>query len=126
MLPQSFAVLTPEPAAGRVSDRLVASPPEAVKRSERQKPSPDEPVRIHCQWTAQGLGLWLGVDAARSFDLVALTREIRTMLARQSLRLASVVCNGELVFGAEMAADHQERLPASDTPTKEGIWPSTQ
>lgn len=61
-------------------------------------------TRVHAQWSADGLTLWLGVDgSAQQVELQAhaIVHALQKTLILQGQRLSRVVCNGQLVFDAK-------------------------
>lgn len=91
----SEAAVRPSEVAARAGDVDPGSRGAAgAGRTER------EPLRVHAEWSDDGLRLWLGVDAdvAPAAQLVAMSRELDERLAAFGRRLYSVVCNGRAVW----------------------------
>ena len=73
-----------------------------------------EPIRMHADWSPEGVRLWLGMDPAVVDALRAITAQLQRWLSAQSVRLLSISCNGTLV------ADERETAVADifETDTK--------
>jgi hypothetical protein len=61
-------------------------------------------VRLHAEWSEQGLSLWLGVDQDCGVPLEQLTGallvELHRWLADRGGRLLELVCNGKIIWKA--------------------------
>ncbi|SFD93437.1 hypothetical protein [Paracidovorax konjaci] len=71
-------------------------------------------TRVHAQWSAAGVELWLGMDGAASqvgFQAAALVPSLQRSLREQGQRLVRVVCNGQVVFDGDSPISHL--LPAT-------------
>jgi hypothetical protein len=69
-------------------------------------PTSREPLRIHAEWSDEGLRLWLGLDARAAPpapDVEALLHELRRRVETSGTRLVSLVCNGRPVLDARAA-----------------------
>jgi len=66
---------------------------------------PKEPVRLHADWSAEGVRLWLGMDADVAGTLPSITLQLQRWLSAQGVRLLSISCNGRAVL--------EEREPAA-------------
>ena len=82
--------------AGHVGRRAAAPPAEAI--------------RVHAQWSQQGVRLWLGIDRSAMDSLQPIAEQLQRWIAQQGLRLRSISCNGRVI--ARDAADALEREPA--------------
>jgi hypothetical protein len=72
---------------------------EATQATE----TPPPPLRVHVEEAAQGLVVWLGLDAAaaaQGLRAQAIATELRRSLAASGQRLAAVICNGSLLASA--------------------------
>ncbi|BCL94196.1 hypothetical protein ACNRBS_04290 [Ralstonia pseudosolanacearum] len=71
--------------------------------SAKQKPAasgePDPAVRIHAEWTGQGVRIWLGIRHDESAVLPEVRRQLDRLLAESGHPLLSLVCNGRRVVG---------------------------
>jgi hypothetical protein len=54
-------------------------------------------VRVHAQWTQDGVLVWIGIDRDAAMPLAALHAGLAGWLAEHGLRLAGLVCNGRAV-----------------------------
>lgn len=52
------------------------------------------PVRLHVDWSPTGAMVWIGLDAGAAPNLPGLVDALSRWMARNGLRLRSVVCNG--------------------------------
>jgi len=64
----------------------------------RSAASPKEPVRLHADWSAEGVRLWLGMDADVAGTLPSITLQLQRWLSAQGVRLLSISCNGRAVL----------------------------
>jgi hypothetical protein len=70
----------------------------AQRATQPQFPkSAAEPIRVHADWSEQGVRLWLGMDAAALDSLDQITLQLQAWLAAQGLRLRSMACNGRFL-----------------------------
>ncbi len=53
-----------------------------------------EPLRVHAQWSEDGVHLWLGADVGGFAAVNAVTTQLQQALAAQGTRLLRVICNG--------------------------------
>ena len=70
-------------------------------------------TRLHTQWNAEGLSLWIGMDGtARQVELQAQTivATLQRTLKSQGQRLSRVVCNGTVVFDEKLSELGRHRL----------------
>jgi hypothetical protein len=69
-----------------------------------------EPIRVHADWSEDGVRVWLGMNAGALDSLEQITTGVQAWLNAQGLRLRSLSCNGQLLS--------QEPVPpgASDDP----------
>lgn len=56
-----------------------------------------DPIRLHADWSADGVRLWLGMDASLAASLQSITAQLQLWLSAQGVRLLSISCNGRLV-----------------------------
>lgn len=71
-----------------------ATPADARLLAER------DPLRLHAQWSEQGVRIWLGADALTPAALAVVAERVRHWIGSRGERLLSLVCNGRTVFGA--------------------------
>jgi hypothetical protein len=70
-------------------------------------PTPLDPVRVHAEWSDDGVRIWLGVDAdagALSARVESLSRELRRRLDASGARLLRIVFNGRVVWEERAAS----------------------
>ncbi len=100
--PPKFAAMSalPEPALP-----VAAHPKPAY-------PLPAPPVRLHAEWVAQGVMVWLGADAGATVSTPQLTQQIKHWLNGHGVQLLALVCNGKSLYSArpvnERKATHGE------------------
>lgn len=101
------------PSARPIEGEEVGSPPS------ESPPNTDgrEPIRSHVEWTAEGVRLWLGVDARAELPLEmlvgSLVRELRRLAAARGIRVLGLYCNGrevEVPLSAGGDADWSEAV----------------
>ena len=82
-----------------------SSRPNSRQAGQQASPSP---IRLHADWSEDGVRLWLGMDASCATDLPSITAHLQRWMSAQDVRLLSVVCNGRLV--TDMAPQVDEDL----------------
>jgi hypothetical protein len=84
-----------EPAPARATGATRGAGPDA----------PPDPLRWHAEWRGDTLRLWLGADQTRQLPVEQLARqvlrELHRRLAARGCHLASLVCNGQLLWRRE-------------------------
>jgi hypothetical protein len=79
--------------------------------------SPAEPVRVHAEWSKEGVRLYLGIDASALGSLQAVTLQLQAWLSAQGFRLRSISCNGRVITQEPPTADtFQSELPSAELP----------
>lgn len=86
----------PEPPASAAQAAQAA----AGRAGRTQDAEPMPPVRLHAEWAAHGVRLWLGSDARAGLDTARLAQQMQRWLAGQGLCLLSLVCNGKTLYAA--------------------------
>lgn len=78
------------------------APADAGAPADRAVPAAGEPqpLRVHAQWSADGVSVWLGCDAGALPALDEFIAQLQRTLAARGERLARVVCNGREVWHA--------------------------
>jgi hypothetical protein len=56
-----------------------------------------EPIRLHAEWSDQGVSVWLGSDANQTIPLVSLMSHVQQWLTAHGERLRALVWNGRAV-----------------------------
>ncbi|RKP48420.1 hypothetical protein [Trinickia fusca] len=104
------------------AEHLASTLPPSIGSDAEDPPA----VRLHAEWSADGVRVWLGADRGEPVPLAALVNGLHSWLAGQRTRLLSVVCNGRLVWPAPAADAAHRREAASfdssiqpDTDTKD-------
>ncbi|RYF52379.1 MAG: hypothetical protein EOO27_28645 [Comamonadaceae bacterium] len=85
-------------AQGRAADDIGAEGPGRPPcLASSRGAAPREPIRLHADWSAEGLHLWLGMDASQLASLQSITAQLQRWLSTQGLKLLSMSCNGRVV-----------------------------
>jgi hypothetical protein len=83
---------------------------------------PRQAVRLHAEWTAAGVRLWLGMDAGAALPAAWLAQQLQRSLAASGCRLLNLTCNGHPVPLAPDGITTSTFLKETEGPS----WPSTQ
>jgi hypothetical protein len=108
-----------EEAVGTLDDPVDAS---CVRSGEAQlQNEASEQLRVHVQWSANGLQLWLGANTELSPHMDLLIFHLLRWFESQKLNVVSVVCNGKLRHHSgdvnavvDVMPDTKENLDMSD------------
>lgn len=115
--------------------------PEGMPRAGRQeqiapvhrvsRPEADggvrQPVRIHAQWTPEGVHLWLALDAGVLAHQDAIVQQVRRWVLAQGARVLSLSCNARpLTGGGERELPSAENSIDNNVEVKEAAWPSVR
>jgi hypothetical protein len=79
-----------------------ASRDTAIKSVTADEPQP--PIRIHVDFSEQGVRIWLGVSHQASILATGLAKHLDQWLATGGIKLAAFVCNGRPVYTRYPAA----------------------
>lgn len=95
----------------------------------QQSDSPS--IRLHADWAADGVRLWLGLDSSVLGHMSAIVDQVRQSMRGQGVRLLSLACNGQLIEDEAAAiSGDKHTMPGADAPyekPKENKpWPSVQ
>lgn len=96
-------LLLPPLLPGVPTELHEGAPPPAVAqaaRGTRPAAAPAitrEPVRIHTEWAADGVRVWMGLDASVLPYQEGLGQQIRRWAAAQGVKVVSLACNGRVV-----------------------------
>ena len=71
-------------------------------------------MRLHAEWSAEGVRLWLGLDANLHAQLGAIAEQVRRCMFAQGVRIVEFSCNGRPLAGTF----------THESDTKEKTWPS--
>jgi hypothetical protein len=94
----SLAANTIMNGASPSGERAKADPAASVQRGATARvAAANEPIRLHADWSAEGVRLWLGMDAPAADALQAITLQLQRWLSAQGVRLLSISCNGRVV-----------------------------
>jgi hypothetical protein len=66
--------------------------------------APREPVRLHAEWAAQGVSLWLALDAPVLDQAPLMLAQLQRWLALQGIALLHASCNGKPFAQSELLA----------------------
>jgi hypothetical protein len=120
----------PEVAHGDVvPDTDDAERPSAAQRSAvppTTAANQADPVRVHAEWSAAGVRVWLGAEAGALGAAHELASQLQGWLANHGERLLGLICNGRTLAPSRSASP----LPSAtevdaDTPLH-SIYPPTQ
>ncbi|KHK58663.1 hypothetical protein PI87_02660 [Ralstonia sp. A12] len=75
------------------------SPPASGKQEATASNEDTPAVRIHAEWTEQGVRIWLGVSRDENVVLPEVQRQLDRLLAESGHQLLSLVCNGRSLTG---------------------------
>jgi hypothetical protein len=64
-----------------------------------------QPIRVHADWSEDGVRLWLGMDASALASLEQITRQLQAWLNAQGVRLRSLSCNGQVLSQESKPSD---------------------
>ncbi|WP_141513653.1 hypothetical protein [Ramlibacter sp. WS9] len=114
------------PAAAQVQ-ALKSSASAAIRESGpglgvAMRAVPQEPIRLHAEWSEEGVRLWLAMDSALPETLQGIAAQLQRWLSAQGVRLLSISCNGQRISDgrAATAVDmiETEPYPHESTPTQ--------
>jgi hypothetical protein len=88
-----------------VQHPAASAPAEAAAPAQPSTPlaraaGEQEPLRVHAQWSVDGVSVWLGFDADALPVLDDFIAQLQRTLAARGERLARVVCNGREAWQA--------------------------
>ena len=72
--------------------------PEVAQFPIAGAPQPVPAVRVHADWSVEGVRIWLGMDAEGSRSAQVLTAHLQGWLASQGIRALSITCNGKTLY----------------------------
>jgi hypothetical protein len=111
-----------------------APPSVGVTRTREQgvdgRAAPSPPIRLHADWSSEGVRLWIGLDAGALEHMAPIAAHVRQWMRGQGVRVLSLACNGRPVT---QAAGEPDRTAHAMTDTRPPLkpqethsWPSTQ
>ncbi|MBC7603857.1 MAG: hypothetical protein H7255_14515, partial [Ramlibacter sp.] len=72
----------------------------ALSSAPASTPNPDPaPIRLHADWSEEGIRIWLGMHSKLLPHLEAITAHLQRWIAAQGLKMLSLSCNGQDVDG---------------------------
>ena len=106
MSPSQAVPLSAVPLPARVARTLeqVLARGSVMERAPLQSgaepPRANEPLRVHAEWSADGVRVWLGVDAELVLPstLEPILNELRRHLEASGAPLVTLVCNGRVAW----------------------------
>lgn len=98
-------------AAGSVAPGTSLSNALADARAAQEDTSAGRSMRLHAEWSATGVRLWVGASLSDQAGMSHLGRPLRAGLERQGVRLLSLVCNGQIIY-ADAIASNADRVTA--------------
>ncbi|HSV34576.1 MAG TPA: hypothetical protein VLI46_03415 [Ramlibacter sp.] len=125
--PGELASALPMRADQRPSVLARPSPASMTHRADGAPPAP--PIRVHADWSADGVRLWLGLDEPLQGQMAVIADQVRQWVRGQGTRLLSFTCNGRLLSG------EHEPIPEPDEPAsirthfeprEKKTWPSVR
>ncbi len=130
-LQQRVALTRPTPSTPEAPTAATASnAAPGVGRLDRPNstPGPAAPIRLHAQWTADGVHLWLALDANMLAQMGPIVEQLRQWLKLQGVPLLSLVCNGQPVDLDAVARPESDKDAADISnntfPQENTVWPS--
>lgn len=104
-------------ADGRLAATLHGTTAASPWRTER---TPAPAIRLHADWSAEGVRLWLGLDSNVQGHMTAILDQVRQCMRAQGVRVLSLACNGQVVEDeAGVPTEYQETQYKEKKP-----WPS--
>jgi hypothetical protein len=79
-------------------DQRTLGPTDRPAKSAHGRPGANaaaEPIRVHADWSEEGVRVWLGMDSGALDSLEQITTQLHAWLNAQGLRLRSLSCNGQ-------------------------------
>lgn len=123
-----FAPVPPQhPVGPKASATAEAEPVHRAPEATSTVPSRrNPPVRLHAEWGADGVRLWLGLDAAILAHRHVIADQVRRWMQGQGVRVLSLWCNGESLPDPLAAQSVQPATETQSRQTKEKPWPSAR
>jgi hypothetical protein len=78
--------------------------------------APVESIRVHAEWSEDGVRLWVGVDADVLSSLDQITQQLQAWVAGRGLRLRALSCNGQALSREFPAQEYADFTHASGEP----------
>ncbi|HVZ46118.1 MAG TPA: hypothetical protein VHA82_20090 [Ramlibacter sp.] len=104
-------------ARAQTCESAEANPARSGRRIDARtdpRTAPQPPVRLHADWSSEGVRLWLALDAARLPQAAAIATQVHRFMAAQGLRVLAFHCNGEpLDPGGAASFDKENTCPSA-------------
>lgn len=110
-------VLPPAAGPARTLSARAAAPAPTEETELRSvllstlPPPAREGLRLHAEWSDEGVRLWVGTDHQAPGAAAALVDSLRRGLSLRRVRLLSIVCNGRLLWSAPAFPLATKELP---------------
>jgi hypothetical protein len=76
-----------------------------------------EPIRLHANWSTDGVRLWLGLDSSAQVALQPIATQLQRWLNNQGHKLLSLNCNGQVVIDGANEPLHRPNSNNVSTPS---------
>ena len=84
-----------------MADRVRATEIPTMRAMMSTPTSSESPaLRLHAEWSIEGVRLWCGADKAVESTATALAPQLVRSLGEQGVRLITLVCNGRAIYAA--------------------------
>ena len=93
------AISSSEPVSAEDELEEAAASPAPRAQESAANADPNPKIRVHVDWTEEGVRVWLGVDHDAEAALPQVQRQLDRVLAESGSQLLSLVCNGRPVMG---------------------------
>lgn len=108
---------TAAPARAAAPGGLGGSAATSVTHGTQREPA--SPIRLHADWHADGVRLWLGLNATLAGQQGAIALQLQQWLRQNDVRLLSLTCNGRpmpLALSTTSAPHPQAAAPSHPEP----------
>ncbi len=118
-------ILAPRSSVEAMIGARLRTAPAALRQ-----PAPNfaPPIRLHAEWCAQGVRLWLALDTSTLGLMQAITDQVRQWMKERGVHLLAMSCNGRLIAGEPEAGTEHEHSGASEAAPpqrkEKKSWPS--
>jgi hypothetical protein len=99
------AMLSGVPSQGAGRNVCVDGADQTSNMAGGRRVATREPIRLHADWSAEGVRLWLGMDASHLGSLEFINAQLQRWLSTQGLKLLSMSVNGRVVEQAHQKND---------------------
>lgn len=117
-----------EPSHGDAApDTADAEPSPAARRSTApQAANENDPVRVHAEWSAAGVRVWLGAEAGALSAAHELAGQLQGWLANHGERLLGLICNGRAMTLPRSTPPHSSATDVDAEAPSLPIYPPIQ